>query len=257
MSIIQTPEDLQNLRHSSLILASCLDLLGRTLQPGLKASELDKLADTFIRDHGGIPSFKGYQGYPYSLCLSVNQEVVHGLPSETKIIPDRGLVSLDLGVVYKGMYSDSAVTHQVGELTARQQDLVKITKQALWKGISVLKAGARLGDIGYEVDLEAKKAGFGNVLEFGGHGLGYQIHDDPFILHAGRRGKGSRLFENQVIAIEPMFTLGSGQVNISEEDGWTVATQDGSWSAHFEHTILITKKGYEVLTDVPKENLLS
>jgi methionyl aminopeptidase len=258
MAILKNSTDLENLKHSSLILMSCFSYLESLVKPGISAGELDRAAISFIRKHGGEPSFLGYNGFKYALCTSINNEVVHGVSTDEKIIPNNSLVSLDLGVVYKGMYSDSAKTYIVGEVSQKAKELVIGTEHALLEGIRHIKAGSRIGDLGYAINNVAKKQGLGNVLELGGHGVGYAVHEEPFIQHSGLPGKGPRLFENQVIAIEPMFTTGSGDVDFDEttNDGWTVRTSDGSLSAHFEHTILVTKKGCEVLTDISKEKFL-
>jgi methionyl aminopeptidase len=259
MAIIKNPTDLENLKHSSLILMSCFAYLESLLKPGISAGELDRAATEFIRKHGGEPSFLGYNGFKYALCTSINTEVVHGLSNDEKLIPDNSLVSFDLGVVYKNMYSDSAKTYIVGQVSDEAKKLVEATEKSLLEGIKKIRAGNKTGDIGYAVNGVAKKHGLGNVLELGGHGVGYAVHEEPFISHSGLPGKGVRLFENQVIAVEPMFTLGSGDVDFDEtrEDGWTVRTSDNTLAAHFEHTILITKKGCEVLTDIPQEKLLT
>ncbi|MBC7471641.1 MAG: type I methionyl aminopeptidase [candidate division SR1 bacterium] len=258
MAILKNQEDLQNLRHSCLILMSCFYHLGNMLKPGISAGELDRFAIDFIRKHDAEPSFLGYNGFKYALCTSINSEVVHGLSNDEKIIPDNCIVSLDLGAIYKNMYSDSAKTYIVGTVSEKTKQLVETTEKALFEGIKKIKAGNRTGDLGYAINNVAKKAGFGNVLELGGHGVGYAVHEEPFIQHSGLPGKGVRLFENQVIAVEPMFTMGSGKVDFDDtaSDGWTVRTEDNSLSAHSEHTILVTKKGCEVLTDIPLEKLL-
>ncbi|NJK70962.1 MAG: type I methionyl aminopeptidase [Thermales bacterium] len=188
----------------------------------------------FIRNNNGEPSFLGYQGFGYALCTSINNQVVHGISNQEKIIPNNSLVSLDLGVIYKGMFSDSAKTFIIGEVDKDEKKLVEKTEKALMEGIKVIKAGKKVGDIGAAIDEVAQKNKLGNVLELGGHGVGYAVHEKPFIMNAGRKGNGATLFENQVIAIEPMFTLGTGGVDFdnTKEDGWTVTTSDGSMSAH-------------------------
>jgi methionyl aminopeptidase len=258
MAILKNQEDLVNLKQSCLILMSCFYHLGNMLKPGISAGELDRFAIDFIRKHGGEPSFLGYNGFKYALCTSIGHEVVHGLSNDEKIIPDNCVVSLDLGVVYKKMFSDSAKTYIVGDVSDNTKRLVETTEKALFEGIKKIKAGNRTGDLGFAINNVAKKAGFGNVLDLGGHGVGYAVHEEPFIQHSGLPGKGVRLFENQVIAVEPMFTMGSGKVNFDEtaSDGWTVRTEDNTTSAHSEHTILVTKKGCEVLTDIPVESLI-
>jgi methionyl aminopeptidase len=259
MAIIQNNEEKYNLKHSCLILMSCYNMLSKEVKEGVQASKLNTLAETFIRDHGGVPSFLGYQGFKYSLIVSVNNEVVHGLPFPHKFIPEKALVSLDLGVIYKGMFSDSAKTYVVGDVGEKALKLIEGTQLALAKGIETIKAGCKVGDIGFAVDAVAKEYGLGNVLDLGGHGVGKAVHEEPYIANAGKKGKGATLFENQVVAIEPMFTLGSGEVDFDDtmEDGWTVTTTDGSWAAHFEHTVMVTKKGHEILTEFKPEEYLS
>lgn len=255
MAILKSTTDLAALRHSAKILRATMYTLEDHLKPGISAAELDRIAIDFIRKQGGEPSFLGYQGYRYALCTSVNNEVVHGVSSPEKIIPENGIVSLDLGVDYQGLFSDMAMTFVLGEVDPKVRYLVEKTKEAMLAAAKAAKAGKRVGDIGYAAGKVAKDAGLGNILELGGHGVGYAVHEEPFIMHAGTPGKGARLFENQVIAIEPMLTLGSGDVEFDEttEDGWTVRTLDGSLAAHWEHTVLITKKGAELLTDLSRE----
>jgi methionyl aminopeptidase len=258
MAILKNTQDLETLKHSSKILRGCMYMLEDMIKPGISAAELDKSAIDYIRERGGEPSFLGYNGYKYALCTSINNEVVHGVSDDSKIIPVNGIVSLDLGVDYKGLFSDMAITVIIGEVDDKTKLLVEKTKESLYAAASNAKAGKRLGDIGFAASEVAKKAGLGNVLELGGHGVGYAVHEEPFIMHSGVAGKGQRLFENQVIAIEPMLTLGSGDVDFdeTEEDGWTVRTVDGSLAAHWEHTILVTKKGAVILTDLPREECL-
>ena len=255
MAILKSTQDLDTLRHSAKILRSTMYLLEDMLEPGITAADLDRAATDYIRSHDAEPSFLGYNGYKYALCTSINDEVVHGISSREKVIPEIGLVSLDLGVNYKGLFSDMAMTFVMGQADSQIHNLVAKTKESMFAAARAAKAGKRVGDIGAAAGKVAQEAGLGNVLELGGHGVGYAVHEDPYIMHAGTPGKGSRLFENQVVAIEPMLTLGSGEVEFDEthEDGWTVRTLDGSLAAHWEHTVLITKKGSEILTDLTRE----
>lgn len=255
MAIMKSTQDLETLRHSSKILRNTMYLLEDIIKPGMSAAELDQAAIENIRSLGGEPSFLGYSGYKYALCTSINNEVVHGVSSSDKIIPENGIVSLDCGVVYKGLFSDMAITIIMGEVDDKVKYLVEKTKESLYSAINSAKAGKRVGDLGFAAGEVAKKSGLGNVLELGGHGVGYAVHEEPFIMHSGIKGKGQRLFENQVIAIEPMLTLGTGDVDFDEtaEDGWTVRTADGSLAAHWEHTVLVTKYGSEALTDLTRE----
>ena len=260
MSIIKNKEDLDNLRHSCRILASCLYHVSKKVVAGVSAGDLNDFAEKFITANGAKPSFKGLYGYPYTLITELNDEVVHGMSPKSKIIPDKSVVSFDCGAIYKGMYSDMCVLLTVGEVSPEIQFLVEKTKEALWAGIKQVKDGKRVGDIGAAVDKVITNNGLGNVLDLGGHGLGYKAHDEPHITHSGKPGTGARLFENMVIAIEPMVTLGSGEVIFEEIAGSgveLVRSADNTWGAHVEHTVLVTKKGYEVLTEISDDLILS
>lgn len=254
---MKTQKDLDNLKHSCKILMSCHRHLGKMIKPGVKASELDNFFIEYGKKHGAEPNFLGYQGFKHAITCSIDDEVVHGLSGDDKIIPDNCLVSIDAGYIYKGMHCDAARTYIVGDPGEKAKQLVKAVKDGANAGISKIKSGIRLGDIGNAIDKVAKEQGFGNVYELGGHGVGYVLHDDPFIPHQGRKGKGPKLFENKVIAIEPMFTLGGSGVvfDKSSGDGWTVKTEDGSLAAHWEENILVTRDGYEILTDIPDHEL--
>ncbi len=252
MSIIKSQEDLKNLKYSCRILMSCHKQIESLVKPGVTGEELNRFAIEFGKKYNARPNFLGYDGYKYAINFSINDEVVHGFPTKDKIIPEKGLVKIDMGFVYKGMHSDAAKTYIVGEV----KKLNQVTKEALMAGIRKIKNGVRVGDIGLAIGQIADKNNYGNVKNFGGHGLGYKLHDDPFVPNYGRKGVGSKLFVNKFIAVEPMFTLGSSDVYIDKEDGWTVKTVDGSWATHWEHDILITDKGCEVLTDIPDSELL-
>jgi methionyl aminopeptidase len=259
MSIIKNQIDLDNLRHSARILASCLHHVQQRAKAGTVTSELNDFAIDFIRSYDSEPAFLGLYGFPTALIVEINDTVVHGIPSPELILPDNCVVSFDCGVKYKGMFSDACVLGTIGTVDERIQNLVAKTRESLMAGIKSVKAGNRVGDIGNAVDSVLSKAGLGNVLELGGHGLGYKPHDDPFISHAGRQGKGAKLFENMVIAIEPMVTLGDGSVVHTDIPGSSVThvrTPNGEWSAHIEHTILVTKTGYEILTELKEGELL-
>lgn len=260
MSIIKNQEDLQNLKHSAKILASCLSQVKKQVKPGTSAGKLNELAETFIADHQAKPSFKGLYGYPYTLITELNDEVVHGMSPMDKFLPEVCVVSFDCGVVYKGMYSDMCILMTIGNVSADVKKLVEKTEESLWAGIRQVKAGKRVGDIGSAVDKVIKAAGLGNVLELGGHGIGYSPHTEPHITHAGRAGTGAKLFANKVICIEPMVTLGSGEVIFEEVPGSgleVVKTADKTWAAHIEHQVLVTQKGYEVITDIPYNDMLT
>jgi methionyl aminopeptidase len=258
MSIISDQEALKKLRHSGQILASCQHHLAKMIQPGLSAGEIEKFALRFAAKHGARLATLGYKGYKYGTCVSINQEVVHGLPLESKIIPENVLVSLDIMLDYQGLITDCSRTWIVGEVGQQAKKLVEKTRQAMWNAISKAKPGNRVGDLEWAMQSVAEENNFGNVTALGGHGVGLEIHDEPMILTAGKPGKGPKLFENMVFTVEPMFTLGGSEVlfDQTKDDGWTVRTKDDSWSAHEEHTVLITKKGCEVLTEVNQKAIL-
>jgi methionyl aminopeptidase len=256
MAIIRTQEDLQNLRYSCRILASCHYHIAKLIKAGADCGQIDKFADSFIRKYQGVPSFTNYQGYKYSTCISINDEVVHGIAPSGKIIPDKSIVSVDMGVKYKGMFADCARSYIVGEVDQNVQLLRDTADEALNQGIKAVKAGARIGDIGYAIQSYVDKFGFGNLEDYGGHGVGYAIHEPPFIPHQGKKNTGPRLFENQVICIEPMLTIGSNEVYVDPKDKWTVKTVDGSLAAHSEDEILVTKNGYEILTRIEEKDVL-
>ncbi len=260
MSIIRNQEDLIKLRYSSKILASCLEMIKKEAKPGVSTGRLDKLAETFIRDYKAIPSFKNLYGFPNTLISEINEEVVHGLSLNNKFLPETGVVSFDCGVNYQGLYSDMAIITTFGNLDNKAKLLVEKTEEALFAGIKEVKAGKRIGDIGYAVNKVLSEANLGNVIALGGHGLGYKPHDEPHIVHKAKKGSGSKMFVNQVIAIEPMVTLGSGKVifeNIPNCQVQIVKSKEKVLSAHIEHTVLVTKEGYEILTLFSKEELLN
>lgn len=263
MSIITDKQELENLRYSCRILMSAFEHASNMIKPGVSCGEIDKFVTEFIRSYGGEPSFLNYGNgglspFRYAVCVSINDEVVHGIAPVDKIIPNNSLVKLDIGVNYKGSFSDSAKTYIIGEVSLDAKRLVEACEKSLYEGIKVVKAGCKVGDIGFAIDKYVQTTGFGSVDALGGHGVGRGVHEMPFIPHSGRRGKGPTLMENKVICIEPMLTLGSPEVEFDNtpEDGWTVRTLDGSLSAHFEHEILITRKGCEILTILKDGELL-
>lgn len=245
---VKTAEEVTAMRESGQMLAAVLKDVTSQIRPGMTTAELSRIADKKLQQLGGKPAFKGYQGFPAALCVSVNDEVVHGIPSDHHEIQEGDIVSCDFGVVHKGMITDSAVSVIVGQpKQAKDLELVNVTKKALQKGIEAVRGGARIGDIGAEVQRVLDGAGFGIVREFVGHGVGHQLHEEPGIPNYGHKDTGFVLEPGMTIAIEPMATIGSYQIYIMD-DGWTVKTRDGSRSAHFEHTILVTEDGYEILT---------
>lgn len=239
-------EELDIIRESGIILGKAHAEIAKIIRPGVKTSELDKIAYQFIADNGGIPSFKGYNGFPATLCISVNEVVVHGFPSEYEL-KDGDIISVDCGVKYKGFHSDSAYTYPVGNVKEEVLKLLRITKESLYKGIEQAVVGNRMGDIGFSIQTFVEKEGYSVVRELVGHGLGKNLHEKPEVPNYGNRGKGLKLEENLVIAIEPMINLGKKNV-VQENDGWTIRTSDKMPSAHFEHTVAVKKGKPEILT---------
>ena len=254
MTILKDIEDINKLREGGKILASVLREVAGKAMPGIRTIELDILAEKMIREAGGRPSFKNYKTkddkipYPASLCVSINEEVVHGLPSE-RILKEGDVASLDLGMEYKGFYTDMAITAPVGQASERAKKLIATGKEALNLGIMAVKSGAFIGDIGQAVQSCAERNGFNVVRKLVGHGLGRKAHEDPEIPNWGVKGKGEILKEGEVLAIEPMITAGRRDIYL-DKDLWTWKTKDGSLSAHFEHTIIVTKTGAEIITKI-------
>ena len=235
------------MRESNQLVGKTLGEVAKHIRPGISTLELDKIAEDFIRSNGGIPGFLGYGGFPNTLCISVNDEVVHGIPS-SRSLEEGDVVSVDCGVVKNGFYGDSAYTFAVGEISDEVKRLLQVTKDSLYKGIEQAVAGMRIGDIGYAVQSYAEANGFSVVRELVGHGVGKSLHEEPQVPNYGRRGQGCKLKIGMVIAIEPMINMGRGDVEWLDDD-WTVVTEDGSLSAHYENTILITEDGEpEILT---------
>ena len=247
MISIKTKEEIEIIRQGGRILSSVLKELEKIAKPGITTLELDRAAEALILSAGAKPGFKGYDGFPYSLCASVNENVVHGLPSNY-VIKDGDVLKLDLGVLYKGYNTDSALTVAVGNVSFEAKRLINVTKKSLRLGIKKAKVGNTIGDIGNTVQRFVEDQGFGVVRELCGHGIGKDLHEDPKIPNYGKRQSGERLAEGMVICIEPMVTAGDYNIKPSK-DGYGYATKDGSQSAHFEHTIAITKKGARILTE--------
>lgn len=237
------------MRAAGRIAAEVLAYLRSQVRPGACASDLDRMAREEILRRGATPAFLGYRGFPAAVCVSVNCEVVHGIPSAQKIFRSGDIVSLDFGVLYEGYYGDTALSVGVGEVPVEVRRLMEVTEEALQKAISVSYPGNRLGDIGHIIQGCAHRAGLSVVRDFVGHGIGRNLHEEPQVLNYGAQGTGLRLVEGMVLAIEPMFNLGTSEVAVLE-DGWTVVTCDGRPSAHFEHTVAITEQGPEVLTKI-------
>lgn len=244
--LIKSKQEIAIMAEAGKKLRSVLQALKAEIKPGITTLSLDKLAERLIIESGSKVSFKGYQGYPHTLCASVNDQVVHCFPSE-RILQEGDIISLDLGLIWQGWQSDSAITVGVGKISPEAQRLMDITEESLWKGIDEIKPGNTIGDIGAAIQEHAERAGFGVVRSLTGHGIGRKLHEPPAIPNYGRRHKGFPLQAGMVIAIEPMITIGSHEVDI-DDINWTVKTVDGSLAAHFEHTIAITEQGHTVLT---------
>ena len=249
MIIYKSPDEIDRMRIAGRITAGTIDEVLAHVRPGITTADLDAVAESYIRRQGATPSFKGYRGFPASICASINNEIVHGIPSKRRRLAPGDLLSLDFGAIWEGFHGDSAVTVVVGgdPPSADADKLVRVTEEALEAGIAQIRPGARLTDIGHAVQQVAEGAGYSVVREYVGHGVGRNLHEDPQIPNYGPPGRGPELRPGLVIAVEPMVNLG-GWETVALQDGWTVVTADGSLSAHFEHTIAVTEEGAEVLT---------
>ena len=248
MIYLKTDEEIELLRENNILVSKTLAEVGRHIKPGVTAKQLDAIADEFIRSHGATPAFLGYQGYPASITVSVNEQVVHGIPSDKVVIKEGDIVSVDVGTFMKGFVGDSAYTFAVGDIADDVRQLLDVTKEALYRGTSQAKAGNRVGDISAAVQDYAESFGYGVVRELEGHGVGRKMHESPGVPNYGLRGRGPVLKEGMVICIEPMITMGSRAV-VFERDGWTVRTRDRKPAAHYEFAVAIRKDGPDVLTD--------
>jgi methionyl aminopeptidase len=248
LTSVKNSSEIAAMRESGHMLATILDTLSKKASVGMTTKDLANIAASELKSLGGEPAFLGYQGFPDVLCTSINQEVVHGIPSVNRVLQSGDIVSLDFGVIYRGMITDGAISLLVGKpLSQKHVDLIKYTEQALLGGISVVRNNVRTGDIGAAVEAELNKHHYGIVRDLVGHGVGHKLHEEPNIPNYGRANTGVHLKKHMTIAIEPMSTLGSDRVYIAN-DGWTVQTWDDSWSAHFEHTVLIQENEAEILT---------
>ncbi|MGE4571409.1 MAG: type I methionyl aminopeptidase [Candidatus Izemoplasmatales bacterium] len=244
---LKSEREIALMRQAGKIVALAHQAAKDFIKPGISTEALDDLIEKVIRDHDAIPSFKNYNGFPASACISINEEVVHGIPSKSTILKEGDIVSVDIGAIYKGYHGDSAWTYACGEISDDAKRLLKGTEESLFKGLEFAKAGNRLSDISHAIQKYAEGLGFSVVREFVGHGLGSNLHEDPQIPNYGLPGRGPRLKSGMTLAIEPMINLGNKDVKVLA-DGWTAVTRDKSLSAHFEHSILITDTGYEILT---------
>jgi len=252
-------EEIELIKESSLLVSKTLGEIAKVIAPGVKTIELNKLAETYIRDNGGVPAFLNYHGFPYSLCISMNDQIVHGFPGKRELV-DGDLLSVDCGVILNKYIGDSAYTFAIGEVSDVVKKLMRVTMECLDLGVAKAVSGNRVGDIGYAVQEHAEKNGFGVVKELVGHGVGLHLHEKPEVPNYGKRGSGVKLEEGMVIAIEPMINAGKARVRFWD-DGWTVSTADGKPSCHYEHTVAVKKGKPEILStfsyvdDVLKENI--
>jgi methionyl aminopeptidase len=241
-------EEIDSIRVSARLVAETLAMLGEAVRPGVTTEALDRMAETFIRDHGGRPAFKGYRGFPASICASINDEVVHGIPGPRALV-EGDILGIDVGVEQNGYYGDSAITFPVGKVSDEAVRLLRVTREALARGMAQARAGNRVGDISHAIQSYVESHGFTVVRSLVGHGIGRQMHEEPQVPNYGVPDRGPRLMAGQVVAIEPMVNAGAPEV-VTQPDGWTVVTKDGSLSAHFEHTVAVGTEGPEILSRV-------
>ncbi|MBP7809029.1 MAG: type I methionyl aminopeptidase [Bacteroidia bacterium] len=246
MIYIKTREEIELMRESALMVSRTLGIVAKEVKPGVTPKFLDKIAEEFIRDNGGVPAFKGYRGFPATLCISINEAVVHGIPTD-KALQEGDIISVDCGVKKNGFYGDHAYSFAVGVVKPELQKLLEVTKESLYKGIEQCIAGNRIGDISYAIQNHAEKNGYGVVRELVGHGLGKSLHEDPEVPNYGKRGDGPKIKDGMVFAIEPMINLGKKNVK-QLNDGWTIVTADGLPSAHFEHDVAIVDGKPDILS---------
>ena len=251
MIIYKSPQEIKMMRESARLVGQILQELKAMIRPGLKTIELDKYAEKRTKEMGAEPAFKGYRGYPASLCVSINEEIIHGIPSERRL-KEGDLVSLDFGVVYKGFYGDAALTCPVGEVSEEAQRLLAAAEGAFWAGVEYFKEGNYLSDISHAIQTYVEERGFSVIRSFVGHGIGYDLHEDPQLPNYGAPHHGPRLKPGLVLAIEPMIAAGGWEVEILS-DGWTAITKDRSLAAHYEHTVALTERGPQVLSLVSEE----
>jgi len=246
---IKTPEEIALMRSAGLIVADALASMREAVTPGVSTGDLDAIAERVIREAGAVPSFLGYRGFPKTVCASINEEIVHGIPNNKRVLEDGDVISLDCGAIYHGYHGDSAISVAVGEVATEVLELMAVTEASLWAGLSRALAGGRLTDISHAIEDSVRSHAhhYGIVDHYGGHGIGTEMHQDPHVLNFGRPGRGPRLVPGLCLAIEPMITIGD-PATVELDDGWTVITKDGSLAAHFEHTVAITTDGPLVMT---------
>lgn len=249
MIVLKTGRELKIMKEACSISAGALEVAGKAVEPGVTTAEIDRLAEEYIRRRGGEPNFKNYEGYPATACISINNEVIHGIPSEKRKLRAGDIVSIDLGAKFDGYHGDNAATFACGDVSPEAKRLMDTTRESLYEGIHAACAGGRIGDIGHAVQSYVEARGYSVVRQFVGHGVGTHLHEAPEVPNFGTPGRGIRLLPGMTIAIEPMVNAGGYDVKV-QPDGWTVLTKDGSLSAHFEHTIVITADGPKIMTVV-------
>lgn len=247
MIVLKTGRELSIMREACRISAAALKLVGSAVEPGITTAELDAIAEKYILSQGAVPNFKNYQGYPATACISINNEVIHGIPSRSRKLKAGDIVSVDLGAKFDGYHGDNAATFACGDISREAKRLIDTTRESLYEGIAAARAGGRVGDIGHAVQTYVESRGYSVVRQFVGHGVGTELHEAPEVPNFGTCGRGIRLMPGMTIAIEPMVNAGKSDVKILP-DGWTVLTKDGSLSAHFEHTVAITADGPKIMT---------
>lgn len=255
MIICKSREEIYAIKLSNQIVAKILAELKKMIKPGVQTKKLDEYAEMRSKEMDAIPAFKGYRGYPASLCTSINEEIVHGIPS-SRTLREGDILSLDFGVIYDGYYGDAAVTYPVGEISPKAKKLIDTARQAFYKGIGQMKEGRRISDISFTIQSYVESQGFSIIRTFVGHGIGLSLHEEPQVPNFGQPGRGPKIKPGLVLAIEPMIAIGDWQVDILS-DNWTAVTRDRSLSAHFEHTVALTQKGIEILSEVDEKESLS
>lgn len=249
MIVLKTTRELSLMKEACVISAGALKAAGEAVKPGVSTAEINRVAHEYIIRHGAIPTFLGYNGYPAASCISINDEVIHGIPSKKRIVKEGDIVSVDVGATFNGYVGDNAATFAAGEISPEAQRLCSVTRESLYEGIKAAVAGGRIGDIGSTIQRYCEERGFSVVREYTGHGVGKAMHEDPSVPNFGTPGRGVRLLPGMTIAIEPMINMGGAGIR-QLPDGWTVKTRDGKLSAHFEHTIAITENGPVILTQI-------
>ena len=249
MIVLKTKDEISLMKQAGQIAAGALQAAGETVKPGVSTCEINRACESFIRKHGAYPTFKGYLGFPAAACISINDEVIHGIPNKSRIVKEGDIVSIDCGATFKGYVGDNAATFAAGNITPEAQRLCDATRECLYEGIKMAQAGGRLGDIGSTIQRYVESRGFSVVKDFTGHGIGKQMHEDPSVPNYGTPGRGTKLQQGMVLAIEPMVLSGQNKLR-TLPDGWLVKTKDGSLAAHFEHTVAITSNGPVILTRI-------